>query len=50
MTNHKKSKTIINVGVGKQFLDVCIYEKALHWQEENTADGIKIKGSIKGSN
>jgi transposase len=43
MTNHKKSKTIINVGVdvGKQFLDVCIYEKALHWQEENTAEGIK---------
>jgi len=43
MTNHKKSKTVINVGVdvGKQFLDVCIYEKALHWQEENTADGIK---------
>ena len=43
MTNHKKSKTIINVGVdvGKQFLDVCIYEKGLHWQEENTAQGIK---------
>lgn len=43
MTNQKKSKTIINVGVdvGKQFLDVCIYEKALHWQEENTAEGIK---------
>lgn len=43
MTNHKKSKTIINVGVdvGKQFLDVCIYEKGLHWQEENSTDGIK---------
>lgn len=42
MTN-QKSKTIINVGVdvGKQFLDVCIYEKALHWQEENTGEGIK---------
>lgn len=43
MTNRKKSKTIINVGVdvGKQFLDVCIYEKALHWQEKNNAQGIK---------
>lgn len=43
MTNLKKSKTIINVGVdvGKHFLDVCIYEKALYWQEENNAQGIK---------
>lgn len=43
MTNRNKSKTIINVGVdiGKQFLDVCIHEKALHWQEENTVQGIK---------
>jgi transposase len=43
MTNHNKSKSIINVGidVGKQFLDVCIYEKALHWQEENSIEGIK---------
>ena len=43
MTNRKKSKTSINVGVdvGKQFLDVCIYEKALHWQEENNARGIQ---------
>lgn len=43
MANHKKSKSIINVGVdvGKQFLDVCIYEKSLHWQEENSSDGIK---------
>jgi transposase len=43
MTNLKKSKTIINVGVdvGKQFLDVWIYEKSLHVQEENTPAGIK---------
>ena len=43
MTNHNKSKSIINVGidVGKQFFDVCIYEKALHWQEENSIEGIK---------
>ena len=42
MTNRKKSTSIINVGVevGKQFLDVCIHEKALHWQEENTPEGI----------
>ncbi len=43
MTNHKKSKTVINVGVdvGKQFLDVCIHEKSLHWQVENNSQGIK---------
>ena len=43
MANLKKSKTAVNVGVdvGKQFLDVCIYEKALHWQEDNTIEGIK---------
>ena len=43
MTNHNKSKSIINVGVdvGKQFLDIHIYEKDLYWQEENTAQGIK---------
>lgn len=34
---------IINVGVdvGKSALDVYIYEKQLHWQEENTPDGIR---------
>jgi len=43
MTNRNKSKTIINVGVdvGKQFLDVWIHEKSLHWQEENNPEGIK---------
>jgi len=43
MTNLKKSKTIIHVGVdvGKWFLDVCIYEKAIHWQEDNNPEGIK---------
>jgi len=43
MTNRKMSKTIINVGVdvGKQFLDVCIHEKSLHWQEENSPTGIQ---------
>jgi len=43
MTNLKQSKTIINVGVdvGKQYLDICIYEKSLHWQEENNPEGIK---------
>ena len=42
MANLKKSKTIVNVGVdvGKHFLDVCIYEKQLYWQEENTPEGI----------
>jgi len=43
MANLKKSKSIINVGVdvGKHFLDICIHEKQLYWQEENTLDGIK---------
>ena len=43
MTNLKKSKSVVNVGVdvGKFELDVCIYEKAIHWQDENTEDGIK---------
>jgi len=43
MTNLKKSKSVVNVGVdvGKAFLDVCIHEKAIHWQDDNTAEGIK---------
>lgn len=43
MTNLKKSKTVVNVGVdvGKQALDAYIYEKELHWQDENNAEGIK---------
>ena len=43
MTIPKKSKTIVTVGVdvGKWFLDVCVYEKDLHWQVENTADGVR---------
>lgn len=42
MANLKKRKTIINVGVdvGKHTLDICIHEKQLYWQEENTAEGI----------
>ena len=42
MTNLKKSKTLVNVGVdvGKQYLDVHIYEKDLHWQDENNSEGI----------
>lgn len=43
MANLKKSKSIINVGVdvGKQYLDVCIHEKQLYWQDENSIEGIK---------
>jgi len=43
MTNLKKSKTTINVGidVGKQCLDVCIHEKGIHWQDQNNEQGIK---------
>ena len=43
MTNLKKSKTHINVGVdvGKEFLDVHLHEKDIHWQDENNDAGIK---------
>lgn len=43
MANLNKSKTVVNVGVdvGKATLDVYLYEKDLHWQEENTEAGIK---------
>lgn len=43
MANLKKSKTIVNVGidVGKHTLDICIHEKQLYWQDENTESGIK---------
>jgi len=43
MTNLNKSKSAVNVGVdvGKASLDVYIYEKGIHWQDNNDADGIK---------
>ena len=43
MTNTIKRKTIVNVGVdvGKATLDIHIHEKTLHWQEDNTKQGIK---------
>ena len=43
MTNRKMSKSVVNIGVdvGKQYLDIWIYEKSLHWQEENNVSGIK---------
>ncbi len=43
MTNKIKRKTIVNVGVdvGKDSLDIAIHEKQLHWQEDNTEQGIK---------
>ena len=43
MTNLKKSKTTINVGVdvGKAYLDIYIHEKKIHFQEENNEQGIK---------
>jgi transposase len=43
MTNLKKRKSRVNVGVdvGKWMLDIRIYEKELHWQEENSPKAIK---------
>ncbi len=42
MTNLKQSKTTINVDDGgKYLLNVYIYEKSLHWQEENSPKVIK---------
>ena len=42
MTNTKTRKTVVNVGVdvGKASLDIVIHEKGLHWQEDNTVEGI----------
>ena len=42
MTNLKMSKSSINVGidVGKDTLDVFIYEKGLYWQDSNSPEGI----------
>ena len=43
MTNIKKRKSVVNVGVdvGKWMLDVCIHEKDLYWQVENTHEGVR---------
>lgn len=43
MTNTKKSKSIVNVGidVGKQKLDVHIYEKAIYFRADNNPQGIQ---------
>lgn len=43
MTNTKMRKTRINVGVdvGKTHLDICLHEKEIHWQEDNTEAGVK---------
>ncbi len=43
MANPIKSKSSVNVGVdvGKAFLDVCIHEKQIHFQEENNHKGIQ---------
>ena len=43
MANPRKSKSVVNVGVdiGKFELDVYIYEKQIHWQDDNTEAGIK---------
>jgi len=43
MTNLKKSQSEINVGVdvGKFSLDVYLYEKAIHFADENSTEGIK---------
>lgn len=43
MTNLKKRKSIVNVGVdvGKFTLDVHIYENDTYWQDDNNSEGIK---------
>ncbi len=43
MANLHQSKSVVNVGidVGKHYLDVCIHEKKIHFQEENTTKGIQ---------
>lgn len=43
MANRTLSKTGVNVGVdiGKFKLDFHIYERNIHWQSDNTSQGIK---------
>lgn len=43
MTTSTKRVTGVNIGVdvGKHFLDFHIYERGIHWQVENTAEGIR---------
>lgn len=43
MTNTNTRRSVVNVGVdvGKDCLDIVIHEKHLHWQEENSAEGIR---------
>jgi len=43
MTNLKKRKSVVNVGVdvGKFTLDIYIYETDVYWQENNSPEGIK---------
>jgi len=43
MTISKKSKASVNIGVdvGKDFLDICIHERGMHWQEPNTNTGVR---------
>lgn len=43
-TNHKRMKSNernVGIDVGKETLDVYIYEVELHWQEQNSPDGIR---------
>lgn len=43
MTNLSPGKTSVHVGVdvGKEYLDIALHEKGLHWQVNNDAEGIK---------
>lgn len=43
MTIKQKSDTGVTIGidVGKFTLDICIHERGLHWQEENSPGGIR---------
>lgn len=39
----------VSIDVGKCFLDVCLYEKDLHWQVENNPEGVrKLLGRLGG--
>ena len=43
MANRIMSKTGVNIGIdiGKFKLDFHIYERNIHWQSDNTSQGIK---------
>ena len=41
LANIENDEINIGVDIGKNTLDICVYELDLHWQESNTEIGIR---------